>query len=111
MISSNHAPVFAIRRSFVLVLLAAAVLLLLWRVVYLHVLNKDFLQQQGDARHLRVVALSAHRGMITDRYGELYAQWVGADEAALPGMPDVLGWLGQIQVACEECGVSHWPVD
>lgn len=70
MSTSARAPVFAIRRGFVLVLLAVAVLLLLWRVVYLHVLNKDFLQQQGDARHLRVVALSAHRGMITDRYGE-----------------------------------------
>ncbi len=70
MSSNDRAPVFVVRRNFVLLLLAAAVLLLLWRVFYLHVLNKDFLQQQGDARHLRVVALSAHRGMITDRYGE-----------------------------------------
>ncbi len=46
---------------------------------------------------------------VADRYGELYAQWAGADESALPGMRDALGWLGQIQVACEECGVSHWP--
>ena len=70
MIATERAPIFAIRRIFILVLLATAVLLLLWRVVYLHVLNKDFLQQQGDARHLRVVPLSAHRGMITDRFGE-----------------------------------------
>ncbi len=70
MTTNDRAPVFAARHNFVLVLLAVAVLLLLWRVVYLHVLNKDFLQQQGDARHLRVVTLSAHRGMITDRYGE-----------------------------------------
>ncbi len=68
--AGDRAPVFAVRHGFVLALLAIAVLLLLWRAVYLHVLNKDFLQQQGDARHLRVVTLSAHRGMITDRYGE-----------------------------------------
>ncbi len=46
---------------------------------------------------------------VTDRYGELYAQWVGAGEDALPGLRDVFGWLEQIQFACEECGVSHWP--
>ena len=46
---------------------------------------------------------------VTDRYGELYAQWSGADDAGLPGMGEVLEWLGQIQVACEECGVTHWP--
>ena len=46
---------------------------------------------------------------ITDRYGELYAQWVGATEDALPGLRDVFGWLEQIEFACEECGASHWP--
>ena len=45
---------------------------------------------------------------VTDRYGELHAQWVGTDESALPGTEDVLGWLAQIQVACEECGAPHW---
>jgi len=45
---------------------------------------------------------------VADRYGELYAQWVGRNEEALPGAHEVLGWLAQIQLACEECGVSHW---
>ncbi len=45
-------------------------LLLVWRVVDLHVFNKDFLQSQGDARYLREVSVPAHRGMITDRRGE-----------------------------------------
>ncbi|MDH3871923.1 MAG: penicillin-binding transpeptidase domain-containing protein, partial [Gammaproteobacteria bacterium] len=34
------------------------------------VLDKDFLQTQGQARHLRVVELPAHRGMILDRHQE-----------------------------------------
>lgn len=52
------------------------VLLLLWfvallvRSLYLQVLNNDFLLQKGDARYSRVIEISAHRGMITDRHGE-----------------------------------------
>lgn len=51
-------------------------LLLLWfvallvRALYLQVLNNDFLREKGDARYSRVIELSAHRGMITDRQGE-----------------------------------------
>ncbi len=48
---------------------------------------------------------------VADRYGELYAQWVARDDDGLPGAGELLDWLGQIQVACEECGVSHWPAD
>lgn len=47
---------------------------------------------------------------VADRYGELFAQWVGGDDA-LPGVPEALGWLAQIQIACEECGAPHWPLD
>lgn len=43
---------------------------LLWRAVDLQVLDKQFLQTQGDARHLRVVEIPAHRGVIADRNGE-----------------------------------------
>ena len=43
---------------------------LLVRAVYLQGIHNDFLQQKGDARYGRVVDISAHRGMITDRNGE-----------------------------------------
>ena len=58
------------RLTVVIVSVSAAVLVLLWRGIDLHVLNKDFLQHQGDARYLRVVPIAAHRGMIRDRNGE-----------------------------------------
>ncbi len=45
-------------------------LLLEGRILYLQVLEKDFLSAQGDDRHLRAVQISAHRGSITDRHGE-----------------------------------------
>jgi cell division protein FtsI (penicillin-binding protein 3) len=55
-------------------LLAGAVLAgfvgLFARVAVLQLIDHDFLQHQGDARHLRTVALPAHRGMVTDRAGE-----------------------------------------
>ena len=40
------------------------------RAVYLQVLDKDFLNQQADTRHLRTESISAHRGTIFDRNGE-----------------------------------------
>ncbi|MBZ0072672.1 MAG: penicillin-binding protein 2 [Gammaproteobacteria bacterium] len=61
---------FAGRRRFVLALFVCAFGALVWRAIDLQVFNQDFLQNQGDARHLRVVTLAAHRGMITDRNGE-----------------------------------------
>ena len=43
---------------------------LIGRAGYLQVIAKDKLVGQGDARHLRVAKLSAHRGTIYDRNGE-----------------------------------------
>lgn len=49
---------------------AVAVTGLTWRLVELQVLDRDFLRGEGEARHLRVVEVPAHRGMLTDRHGE-----------------------------------------
>ena len=51
-----------------LLLLAFAVLFA--RAVYLQGLHHEFLQQKGESRYGRVIALSATRGNITDRNGE-----------------------------------------
>jgi cell division protein FtsI (penicillin-binding protein 3) len=68
---------------------------LLWRAVDLQVLDQRFLQHQGDARHLRVVEIPAHRGTIADRNGEPLAisspvdsVWVNPQEFA-PSAADV----------------------
>jgi cell division protein FtsI (penicillin-binding protein 3) len=42
-------------------------LVLIWRMVDLTVLHRQFLQGQGNARSVRVVDIPAHRGMIMDR--------------------------------------------
>ncbi len=40
------------------------------RAIHLQVLDKEFLNQQADTRHLRTESISAHRGTIVDRNGE-----------------------------------------
>ena len=59
-----------LRRWFVLLVLGAGLGVMAWRALDLRMSHGDFLQSQGDARHLRVIAVPAHRGMILDRNGE-----------------------------------------
>ena len=44
--------------------------MLVWRAVDLQINHKEFLENQGKARHLRVVTIPANRGTILDRNGE-----------------------------------------
>ncbi len=43
------------------------------RAIYLQAWNNDFLQQKGESRYSRTIEISAHRGKITDRNGEILA--------------------------------------
>lgn len=67
--SAAAPPNYPSRRLMVLGLLGLLALVLVLRAFDLQVFSKGFLQGEGDARHLRVVATAAHRGMITDRHG------------------------------------------
>lgn len=66
----QEAPSYPARRLFMLYILASVVLLLAWRALDLQVINNDFLQKQGYVRHVRDIAIPAHRGLITDRQGQ-----------------------------------------
>lgn len=68
-----YQPVDPWRFRLIMVGVLAAALFLGWRALSIQVLDNDFLKDQGDARHLRVVSLPAHRGMILDRNGESLA--------------------------------------
>lgn len=92
MIEERTLPSYPGRRMLILGVLVAVVGLLVWRAVYLQVVTRDFLQYQGDARHLRVVSVPAHRGMITDRRGEplaistpVHSVWVNPQEIHIDG--------------------------
>jgi cell division protein FtsI (penicillin-binding protein 3) len=76
------------------------------RAVHLQVLNKDFLNQQADTRHLRTEKISAHRGSITDRNGEPLAISTPVD--SVWANPQELVFAGS------GCGTAHaahyeWP--
>jgi len=81
---------FRLRAYFAFGLLAVAAVGLVWRAVNLQLVDHTFLAGQGDARFSRIVSIAAHRGMITDRYGEPLAVstpvdsiWVNPKELAL----------------------------
>ncbi|HEY6921995.1 MAG TPA: penicillin-binding transpeptidase domain-containing protein, partial [Steroidobacteraceae bacterium] len=63
---------------------------LVYRAANLTLVDHTFLAKEGDARFSRVVQIAAHRGTITDRYGEPLAVstpvdsiWVNPKELAL----------------------------
>jgi cell division protein FtsI (penicillin-binding protein 3) len=58
------------RRILLISLMLSGFLLMAGRSAQLQLVDGEFLQGQADARHLRVVQVPAHRGMITDRNGE-----------------------------------------
>ncbi|HTT02064.1 MAG TPA: penicillin-binding transpeptidase domain-containing protein [Steroidobacteraceae bacterium] len=81
---------FRWRMHLLFALLACGAAALLWRAVDLQLVDHGFLASQGDARFTRVTAIAAHRGTITDRYGEPLAVstpvdsvWVNPTELAL----------------------------
>ncbi|WP_290785031.1 penicillin-binding protein 2 [Halomonas sp.] len=73
-VSPRRPPPMAPMGKFRYVIMLSIVLLglglLVGRIVILHVVDRPFLQGQGDARTLRTDSIPAHRGMISDRNGE-----------------------------------------
>ena len=67
---TRPAQISRARRTLLIGLMLSGFALLLGRSAQLQLLDHAFLQGQADARHLRVVQVPAHRGMITDRNGE-----------------------------------------
>ena len=63
-------PLAGGRFFFILLAVGLASAILIGRITMLQVIDRPFLQSQGDARTLRHETIPAHRGMITDRNGE-----------------------------------------
>ena len=59
-------------RLMVLMILGSFVLLIGW-AFYLQVLNTEFLQEKGESRYRRELEISASRGRIADRNGDVLA--------------------------------------
>src|SRR4030088_1188382 len=88
---ATDAPVSFRWRAYLLMgLLACGAGGLIWRAVSLQLVDHSFFSKEGDARVSRVATIAAHRGTITDRYGEPLAVstpvdsvWVNPRELAL----------------------------
>jgi len=61
------------RSRMVGVVLMLAFAALIARAFYLQIINNGFLQEKGESRYLRDLEVSASRGKITDRHGDLLA--------------------------------------
>ena len=77
------------RLHLVLFFMSLCVLAIAWKVGNLHIIDRDFLQGEGDARTIRTIPLVANRGLILDRNGEPLAVstpvqsiWVNPGEIA-----------------------------
>jgi len=64
-VQNNKGRLYFVQAAF---LIGAAALL--WRMATLNTEQSEFLKGEGDARALRVVEITAHRGVISDRNGE-----------------------------------------
>jgi len=78
------------RHYLVVSLFLTGVFALCGRVIYLGVTERDFLQEQGDARSIRHEVIPAMRGVITDRRGEplaistpVYGVWADPSRVSL----------------------------
>lgn len=64
---------FSGRRKLVLSIMLGCMLVLVFRAFDLQVVNNRFLQNQGQMRHVSTVKVSAYRGKIFDRKGDVLA--------------------------------------
>jgi cell division protein FtsI (penicillin-binding protein 3) len=114
-------PSYAGRRFTVLGLFGLAVALLVWRAVDQQILEKDFLQSEGADRYLTRVEVPAHRGLITDRRGDVLAlstpvdsiaanpRVIGNDPKQMVALAKVLGVdAGQLRARLARYGQRHF---
>ncbi len=73
------------------------------RILYLQLVDRDFLAEQANDRHLRTVQISAHRGSLTDRYGDPLAVSTPVDTiyANPKELKSALDRLGELATALD----------
>lgn len=99
--SKNIAGLYAWRFYFLLIMIFLVSFALLFRILYLTVVDRTFLTQQGDARSLRLIETHAYRGIIEDRNGfplavstRVYSVWINPQEFS--ASPKQLAALAQL---------------
>ena len=93
------------RATALFVTLLAGLAGLFGRGVYLQGIHDEFLQEKGNARYSRVLEVSAHRGMISDRNGEPLAVSTPV-ESVWASPPDVEADRRQIKKLAQILGMD-----
>jgi len=91
---------------------------LIVRMIFLAVIDRQFLEVQGNARSLRVVSEPAFRGMITDREGyplaistSVFSAWVNPDEfISDPNSIHQLAMLLELNPKSMETLIQHYEI-
>jgi cell division protein FtsI (penicillin-binding protein 3) len=68
--ATDPQPDYSGRRKLLLAVMLGGMAMLIGRSIDLQVINKQFLQKQGNIRQIKTVAIPAYRGKILDRNGE-----------------------------------------
>ncbi len=96
----RQAPYSPARHYFVLGLFILAAGILIWRAIEQQVFEQDFLKNEANKRHLVEVELTARRGLIMDRHGDVLAMTtpiasIVADPRQLSSQAKELEYLAQ----------------
>ena len=101
MTDSSFKEYFAYWRVYLILFgMFLCVSVIIWKVANLHIIERDFLQDQGDRRTIRTVPLVANRGLITDRNGEPLAvstpvQSIWVDPSQISDDPESMKLLAE----------------
>jgi cell division protein FtsI (penicillin-binding protein 3) len=93
------------RATALFITLLAGLAGLLGRGVYLQGIHNGFLQEKGNERYSRVIEVSAHRGMISDRNGEPLAVSTPV-ESVWASPPDVEADRRQVKKLAQILGMD-----
>jgi cell division protein FtsI (penicillin-binding protein 3) len=96
-----HIILSAWRSRLMVALLLLGLTGLAGRAAYLQGMHNGFLQQKGESRYGRILEMSAHRGMITDRHGEPLAistpvESVWSSPQDMNATPEQIGKLAKL---------------
>ncbi len=70
---------------------------------YPHPLLTDPTERTAAQHGLAVPAV-----VVADRFGEIWAAWIGDDQHVLPSGQEIAAWLAFIEVQCPECDPLAW---
>jgi cell division protein FtsI (penicillin-binding protein 3) len=92
------------RSALLLVGFALCAVILEGRILYLQLVDRDFLAEQANDRHVRTVEIKTHRGTLTDRYGEPLAVSTPVDTiyANPKELKSALDRLGELAAALDQ---------